>query len=78
MTKLVEKSDPNDLAWTKLIDNSNSPSGPVIVKMDEKLKESPQSETIPNGRKSSLLGTFHRHLRMSLKAVSDSPGPITR
>lgn len=79
MTKLVEKSDnQDDLAWTKLIDNSNLSSGPVIVKMDDKLKDSPQSETIPNGRKSSLLGTFHRHLRMSLKAVSDSPGPITR
>ena len=29
-------------------------------------------------RKESILGTFHRHLRRSIKAVSESPGPITR
>lgn len=29
-------------------------------------------------RKGSLLGSFHKHLRRSLKAVSESPGPITR
>ncbi|XP_039970284.1 G protein-activated inward rectifier potassium channel 3 isoform X1 [Bactrocera tryoni] len=29
-------------------------------------------------RKGSLLGSFHKQLRRSLKAVSESPGPITR
>lgn len=29
-------------------------------------------------RKESFLGTFHRQLRRSFKAVSESPGPITR
>ncbi|XP_036331037.1 uncharacterized protein LOC118742796 [Rhagoletis pomonella] len=29
-------------------------------------------------RKGSILGSFHKHLRRSLKAVSESPGPITR
>jgi len=33
---------------------------------------------LPLGRKESIFGTFHRHLRRSLKAVSESPGPITR
>ncbi|XP_017492792.1 PREDICTED: homeobox protein Hox-B3-like, partial [Rhagoletis zephyria] len=28
-------------------------------------------------RKGSILGSFHKHLRRSLKAVSESPGPIT-
>lgn len=29
-------------------------------------------------RKESMYQTFHRHLRRSIKAVSESPGPITR
>ncbi|XP_053969480.1 uncharacterized protein LOC128871618 [Anastrepha ludens] len=29
-------------------------------------------------RKGSLLGSFHKQLRRSLKAVSESPGPLTR
>lgn len=29
-------------------------------------------------RKESFLGTFHRQLRRSIKAVSESPGPLTR
>ncbi|XP_035901026.1 G protein-activated inward rectifier potassium channel 3 isoform X1 [Anopheles stephensi] len=29
-------------------------------------------------RRESILGTFHRQLRMSLKAVSETPGPLTR
>uniref|UniRef100_A0A182HKG7 Uncharacterized protein n=1 Tax=Anopheles arabiensis TaxID=7173 RepID=A0A182HKG7_ANOAR len=28
-------------------------------------------------RRESILGTFHRQLRMSLKAVSETPGPLT-
>uniref|UniRef100_A0A182QK56 Uncharacterized protein n=1 Tax=Anopheles farauti TaxID=69004 RepID=A0A182QK56_9DIPT len=29
-------------------------------------------------RRESILGTFHRQLRMSLKAVSETPGPLQR
>lgn len=29
-------------------------------------------------RKESLLGSFHRQIRRSIKAVSESPGPLTR
>uniref|UniRef100_A0A182SPW6 Uncharacterized protein n=1 Tax=Anopheles maculatus TaxID=74869 RepID=A0A182SPW6_9DIPT len=29
-------------------------------------------------RRESIFGTFHRQLRMSLKAVSETPGPLTR
>ena len=37
------------------------------------------ADSVPKSeRKESLLGSFHRHLRRSLKAVSESPGPITR
>uniref|UniRef100_A0A1A9X1R6 Uncharacterized protein n=1 Tax=Glossina brevipalpis TaxID=37001 RepID=A0A1A9X1R6_9MUSC len=35
-------------------------------------------KTVQIQRKESLLGTFHKHLRRSIKAVSESPGPITR
>lgn len=29
-------------------------------------------------RKESILGSFHRQIRRSIKAVSESPGPLTR
>uniref|UniRef100_A0A182K4H4 Uncharacterized protein n=1 Tax=Anopheles christyi TaxID=43041 RepID=A0A182K4H4_9DIPT len=36
-------------------------------------------ERVAGGRRrESILGTFHRQLRMSLKAVSETPGPLTR
>lgn len=77
MTKLVEEDvTREDMAWTKLIE---SPSAAVIIKVEDTPKESPTSSDPPiSERKSSLFGTFHRHLRMSLKAVTDSPGPMTR
>lgn len=77
MTKLVEEDvTRDDMVWTKLIE---SPSAAVIIKIEETPKESPASSDPPIGeRKQSLFSTFHRHLRMSLKAVSDSPGPMTR
>lgn len=31
-----------------------------------------------NNRKNTLLSTFHRNLRMSIKAVADSPGHLSR
>uniref|UniRef100_A0A4Y0BKT1 Inward rectifier potassium channel n=1 Tax=Anopheles funestus TaxID=62324 RepID=A0A4Y0BKT1_ANOFN len=37
------------------------------------------SDRVAGGRRrESILGTFHRQLRMSLKAVSETPGPLTR
>ncbi|XP_055698905.1 G protein-activated inward rectifier potassium channel 3 isoform X2 [Phlebotomus papatasi] len=84
MTKIMDErrppESPGDLAWTKLLDE-NSSSGPVIVKIDDSLqKESPTSSDTPQieGRRQSILGAFQRQIRLSLKAVSDSPGPITR
>lgn len=33
---------------------------------------------LSNNRKNTLLSTFHRNLRMSIKAVADSPGHLSR
>ncbi|XP_049530478.1 G protein-activated inward rectifier potassium channel 3 isoform X1 [Anopheles darlingi] len=35
-------------------------------------------DPVTGRRRESILGTFHRQLRMSLKAVSDTTGPLTR
>lgn len=77
MTKLVEEdvTPREDMAWTKLIE---SPSGAVIVTVDDTPKESPSSLEPIGERKSSFFGSLHKQFRMSLKAVSDSPGPMTR
>ncbi|GAB0097972.1 hypothetical protein DMENIID0001_136610 [Sergentomyia squamirostris] len=82
MTKIMDErrppESPGDLAWTKLLDDNNAPS-PVLVKIDDShQKESPTSSDPPNVRRQSILGAFQRQIRLSLKAVSDSPGPITR
>lgn len=37
-----------------------------------------EEKTVRIHRKESILGTFNKHLRRSIKAVSESPGPITR
>ncbi|ETN59715.1 hypothetical protein AND_008721 [Anopheles darlingi] len=34
-------------------------------------------DPVTGRRRESILGTFHRQLRMSLKAVSDTTGPLT-
>lgn len=85
MTKIQEAASdiPNgggDLAWTKLLDEPNSPNS-TIIKIDEQVKEDTNPAIIKDEeppRRESLLGSFHRHLRMSLKAVSESSGPFTR
>lgn len=79
-SQLLEPESPSgDLSWTKLLDGSASP-GSIIVKIDDQQpKEVAQTpEPDLNRRRESILGTFHRQLRMSLKAVSESPGPLTR
>lgn len=78
----------DDLSWTQLISERQRPT---IVRIDDKPKEMNPDEVQLNGstenatrrppqreRRESLIGTFNRHLRMSLKAVSESPGPLTR
>lgn len=78
---LLEPESPSgDLSWTKLLDGSTSP-GSIIVKIDDQqpkeIAQTPDPD-LNNRRRESILGTFHRQLRMSLKAVSESPGPLTR
>lgn len=80
-SSLLEPESPSgDLSWTKLLDGSASP-GSIIVKIDDQqpkeVAQTPDPE-LNNRRRESILGTFHRQLRMSLKAVSESPGPLTR
>lgn len=73
-----------DLAWTKLLGNSTPTNGSqVVIKLDDgKVHESPNttSETVGVGMKKSpsWLGSFNNQIRASIKAVTESPGPITR
>lgn len=63
---------------------SGSASVSICAEKDEeadtmRLNSIPGEEkTVRIHRKESILGTFNKHLRRSLKAVSESPGPITR
>lgn len=68
-----------DLAWTKLLDDTPPPE-PVVIKMENSISDSPiiPTETPQLKNSPSWLGSFHKQLRMSIKAVTDSPGPITR
>lgn len=86
LTPESESSPTTDNSWTQLITERQKPA---IVRIDEKPKEINPEEVQLNGsnetkgrpqreRRESLIGTFNRHLRMSLKAVSESPGPLTR
>ncbi|KAG5681935.1 hypothetical protein PVAND_011337 [Polypedilum vanderplanki] len=87
LTPESESSPTTDLSWTQLISERQRPT---IVRIDDKPKEINPEEMQLNGsnengrrppqreRRESLIGTFNRHLRMSLKAVSESPGPLTR
>lgn len=87
LTPESESSTTADLSWTQLI-TTDKPR-PSIVRIDDKppkeinpdevqLNSSDSSNRPRRERRESLMGTFHRHLRMSLKAVSESPGPLTR
>lgn len=80
MTKVTAEGlldGSGDPAWSKLLDDNA-----VSVKIEESPKESStSSDQAPPGmpvRKESIFNSFHRQLRMSLKAVSESPGPISR
>jgi hypothetical protein len=91
LTPESECSPTNDLSWTQLLTDKPKTLKPTIVRIEEKPKElNPEEEqlNVPSGgengrrnqreRRESLIGTFNRHLRQSLKAVSESPGPLTR
>lgn len=80
MTKITDEKlldGSGDPAWNKLLDDNA-----VSVKIEESPKESSTSSDLPAPgmpvRKESIFNSFHRQLRMSLKAVSESPGPISR
>lgn len=84
MTTIRTDLPNDDLSWTKLLDGKQvlrHTVAPVIIKIDNaSIKDTPSTPETPNTteRKSSFLETFNRQLRSSLKAVTDSPGPITR
>lgn len=70
-----------DLAWTKLLDHNIPNTGQVVIKMnDESPHVVPNTTNPPSGMKksSSWMGSFHNQIRSSIKAVTESPGPITR
>lgn len=91
MTKKVNDNGdiPQDNAWTSLLSKSNAPE-PVIIQIEKKdidmeistpgAPATPASMDTPrlNDRKANLLSSFHRNLRMSIKAVADSPGHFQR
>lgn len=69
-----------DLAWTKLLDNSIPNTGQVVIKMNDETTHT-MPNTAPTGgmkKSSSWMGSFHNQIRSSIKAVTESPGPITR
>lgn len=90
LTPESEASPTTDLSWTQLLTEKPKIKTPTIVRIDEKPKEmNPEEQQLngtngengrrpPRERRESIIGTFNRHLRMSLKAVSESPGPLTR
>lgn len=71
-----------DSAWTKLLNGTNT--APVIIKIDDEPMKNhltiPPTQSAPTmgERKPSFLDNFNRSLRSSFKAVTDSPGPISR
>lgn len=88
LTPESESSTTADLSWsTQLITPPEKPRITIVRISDDKPKEmNPEEVQLnpsenphrPRQRRESLMGTFHRHLRRSLKAVSESPGPLTR
>lgn len=89
-TVRTETSGTNEEnAWTNLLNESNGKrngSIPVSVKIDD--SNTPKDSGVGGSstpdipklgeRKQSLLDTFNRSLRTSLKAVADSPSTLQR
>lgn len=85
LTPESESSATTDMAWMQLLPD-NKPK-PMIVRIDETPTEmnpevvqlnSTERTKNPPRRRESLIGTFQRTMRMSLKAVSESSGPLSR
>lgn len=71
-----------DLAWTKLLDNPTPNTGQIIIKMNDddtpRVTPNTTSETLGMKKSASWIGSFHNQMRTSFKALTESPGPITR
>ncbi|XP_055319917.1 G protein-activated inward rectifier potassium channel 3 isoform X1 [Sitodiplosis mosellana] len=69
-----------DLAWTKLLESPTPSPGQVVIKMnDDETARVTTVDSTPGMKKSaSWIGSFHNQIRSSIKAVTESPGPITR
>ncbi len=80
MVDVRTEASNEDSAWTKLLNGTNTVA-PVIIKIDdEPIKNNLSIPPTPSmgDRKPSFLDNFNRSLRSSFKAVTDSPGPISR
>ncbi|XP_053690812.1 uncharacterized protein LOC128739354 [Sabethes cyaneus] len=81
---LTDQSTPSPeimKATVVAVDGASKQPKDVIVSIDpETGKEivTQPAEGATGRRRESIIGTFHRQLRMSLKAVSEAPGPLTR
>lgn len=66
-----------DLAWTKLLDTP-TPGHQVVIKMNDDTTSVTTTQTPGMKKSASWIGSFHNQIRSSIKAVTESPGPITR
>lgn len=94
MTKKVNdgSESPQDKdAWTSLLAKSNTEATIIHIDRNQIDIDTPGTPITPattpasvgtprlgNNRKENLLSTFHRNLRMSIKAVADSPNTLSR
>lgn len=80
LTPESETSTTQDLSWTQLIPPAEKKTS--VVRIDDKPKEineeTSDDKNPPRRRRESFMDTFNRHLRQSLKAVSESSGQFTR
>lgn len=76
---MVEGPQDESPPWTKLLEVT--PAAPIIVKVEEP-QDPPATNGQPPGapRRQSLLGSFHRQLRLSFKGDSsgNGGGPLFR
>lgn len=68
-------------SYDKLIncDNNGLYKTATIIKIPENLSSNGLGNNLqPNPQKESLLGSFNKHLRHSIRAINESPSAITR
>lgn len=75
-TQLIPQTEKQRPSILKIVDDSKSKD---VKEEEERLNIAniDDKSNPPRVRRESLMGTFHRHLRQSLKAVSE-PGPLAR